>query len=147
MDTASKKKSFSRGESHSAEAQLWSINGAQGSISGKLDPINYAQGSISGAKYKQLLNSTFIAPKWPVLGRYSALIAQLIRRLLRQTKLILTFIAPNQTADWNLEQIMCARQLPGETTGSCWRDTPWAGHHSLSQLQNTLLTAAPASGR
>jgi hypothetical protein len=43
-------------------------------------------------------NSALIAPKWPVLGLYSALIVQLIRRLLRQTKLIPTVIAPIRTS-------------------------------------------------
>jgi hypothetical protein len=54
--------------------------------------INFAEGSISG-----VLNSAFIAPKVPILGPYSALIARLVRRLLRQSKLILTLIAPNRT--------------------------------------------------
>ena len=52
MDIVSKKLSSSKERSHPAEAQLWPINCAQGSISGKLDPINYALGPISGKKYK-----------------------------------------------------------------------------------------------
>jgi hypothetical protein len=44
-----------------------------------------------------VLNSTFIAPKWPDFKLYSALIAHVIRRLLHQSKRTLTFIAPIRT--------------------------------------------------
>jgi hypothetical protein len=57
-------------------------------------------------------NSTLIAPKTPVLGLYSTLNAQRIRRLVHQTKLIPTLVAPNRTDLHPFERPNCTAPCP-----------------------------------
>jgi hypothetical protein len=56
-----------------------------------------------------MYNSAFIAPKTPVFGLYSTLIARVIRRLLHQTQRIPTLIAPSRLTILDEDSLKASR--------------------------------------